>query len=123
MDSILTSIKKLLGIDEECEDFDQDLIIHINSVFINNLRQIGVGPTNGFMITGKQEAWDEFSEDSILAESVKTYIYFKVRLAFDPPSNSNLLSSIEHQISELEWRLMNASDICPKEVIDDADET
>lgn len=122
MDSILTSIKKLLGLSEDYEHFDQDIIIHINSVFINNLRQIGVGPPNGFMITGKQEVWDEFSEDSILAESVKTYIYFKVRLAFDPPSSSSHVSSIEKMISELEWRLTNASDICPKEVVDNADE-
>ena len=123
MDSILTSIKKLLGLSEDYEHFDQDIIMDINSVFINNLRQIGVGPSNGFIITGKQEEWSDFSEDSILAESVKNYIYLKVKLVFDPPSNSNLVSSIERQISELEWRLTNADEICHKEVIDDADET
>lgn len=122
MDSILTTIKKLLGISEDYEHYDQDIIMDINSVFINNLRQLGIGPVNGFMISGKQEIWSEFSEDSILVESVKTYIYLKVRLVFDPPDNSNLIASIERQISELEWRLMNAESICPKEVIDDADE-
>lgn len=121
MDSILTSIKKPLGIAEDYEHFDQDIIMHINSVFISNLLQMGIGPPNGFMITGKQEVWSEFTEDPIIAESVKQYIYLKVRLAFDPPTNSSHIASIERQIAELEWRLTNASEISPREVVDDGE--
>lgn len=111
MDSILTSIKKLLGLSEDYEYFNQDIIMYINSVLVNNLMQMGIGPAKGFKITGKQEIWDDFIEDPIIAESVKTYIYLKVRLAFDPPSNSSHISSIERQIAELEWRLTNAESI------------
>lgn len=104
MDSILTSIKKLLGITEEYEHFDQDLIMHINSVFMI-LNQLGVGPKEGFSIIGKSETWDEFTEDDLSIESVKSYIYLKVKLLFDPPTSSAVIDSINRMISELEWRL------------------
>lgn len=104
MESILVSIKKLLGIAEEYAHFDSDIIIHINSVFMI-LNQIGVGPSEGFSITGKYETWEEFTSDNIAIESVKTYIYLKVKLMFDPPSSSAVMESINRQISELEWRL------------------
>ena len=84
MDSILTSIKKLLGITEDYENFDADIIMHINSVFMT-LRQIGVGPEEGFFIEDKSATWTDFMGDETKIESVKTYMYMKVRLLFDPP--------------------------------------
>ena len=103
MESILTSIKKLLGITEEYTHFDTDLIIHINSVFFV-LKDLGVGPSKGFRIKDKESKWTDFlSEDDDL-EAVKTYIYLKVKLLFDPPVGS-ALESMNRVISEFEWRL------------------
>ena len=103
-DSILTSIKKLLGITEEYEHFDQDIIIHINSVFMI-LNQLGVGPSNGFSITDKTAVWSDFLSDETGIESVKSYIYLKVRLLFDPPTSSAVMESMNRMICELEFRL------------------
>ena len=103
-DSILTSIKKLLGITEEYEHFDQDIIIHINSVFMI-LNQLGVGPSNGFSITDKTAVWSDFISEGENLESVKSYIYLKVRLLFDPPTTSAVMESMNRMISELEFRL------------------
>ena len=104
MDSILTSVKKLLGVGEEYTHFDDDIIMHINSV-IFILTQIGIGPSEGFAITSKDQTWNDFLQGRINIESVKSYVYLKVRLLFDPPSNSFLVEAIERQISEYEWRL------------------
>ena len=104
MDSILTSIKKLLGITEEYTHFDQDIIMHINSVF-SMLTQMGVGPESGFRISDKNATWDEFVGDTIKIEMVKSYAYAKVRLMFDPPSNGSLTESLNNIIREFEWRL------------------
>lgn len=101
--SILTSIKKLLGITAEYTDFDADIIMHINSVF-SILKQLGVGPKEGFSITGDSETWADFLPSQNI-DMVKSYIYLKVRLMFDPPINSSLIESINRQIAELEWRL------------------
>ena len=103
-DSILTSIKKLLGITEEYEHFDQDIIIHINSVFMI-LNQLGVGPSNGFSITDKTAVWSDFISEGTNLESVKSYVYLKVRLLFDPPTTSAVMESMNRMISELEFRL------------------
>ena len=103
MESILTSIKKLLGITEEYEHFDVDIIMHINSVFMI-LTQLGVGPAEGFSIKDKTTTWDEFVPENQL-ESVKSYVYMKVKLLFDPPLSSAVIECINRQISELEWRL------------------
>ena len=103
-DSILTSIKKLLGITEEYEHFDQDIIIHINSVFMI-LNQLGVGPSNGFSIMDKTVVWSDFISEEANLESVKSYIYLKVRLLFDPPTTSAVMESMNRMISELEFRL------------------
>lgn len=108
-ESILESIKKLLGIDTEYTVFDQDILIHINSVFMI-LRQLGVGPDEGYKITSKNNVWSEFSEDDVYIESIKTYVYLKVRMYFDPPQNSAFAQAIQSQIAELEWRLNVASD-------------
>ena len=109
MESILTSIKKLLGITEECEDFDQDIIIHINTVF-TILNQLGIGPTEGFYISDKSRTWDEFISNKIYLESVKTYVYLKVRLVFDPPLSSAVSEAMKQMISELEFRLLTAAE-------------
>ena len=104
MDSILTSIKKLLGITEEYENFDQDIIMHINSAFMI-LNQLGVGPKSGFSISDKSSTWDEFIPESSNLEAVKTYVHLKVKLMFDPPLSSTVIEAIKSQINELEWRL------------------
>ena len=104
MDSILTSIKKLLGITEEYENFDQDIIMHINSAFMI-LNQLGVGPKNGFLINDKSSTWDEFIPERSNLEAVTTYVHLKVKLMFDPPLSSTVIEAIKSQINELEWRL------------------
>lgn len=104
-DSILDTIKKMLGVDSSYDAFDIDIITHINSVFMN-LFQIGVGPTTPFSIKDNKTKWSDFiGEDNTKYEAIKSYIYFKVRLAFDPPTSSFVLDSIKQQIAELEWRL------------------
>ncbi len=104
MESILTSIKKLLGIAEECTDFDGDIITHINSVFLI-LRQLGVGPSDGFSICDDQTLWSDFIGDQSMLDAVRSYIYLKVRLLFDPPQNSSLLEAVKENARELEFRL------------------
>ena len=104
MDSILTSVKKIIGISEEDESFDTDLIIHINSVLMI-LNQLGVGPEDGFSITDKSAVWTDVIGDNKFIEAVKTFVGLKVRLIFDPPTSSAVLDSINKTISELEWRI------------------
>ena len=109
MESILTSIKKLLGIEDEYTQFDSDLIMHINTVFLN-LTQLGVGPSEGFMIEDDVAIWEDFIGDSTQLQAVKTYVYLKVKLLFDPPLSSSVIDSMSRMISELEWRLNVAVD-------------
>lgn len=109
MDSILTSIKKLLGITKEYTHFDEDLIMHINSVLVV-LTQLGVGPANGFFISDDSDTWDDFLEDSVNVEMVKSYMYMKVKLLFDPPLSSSVIESMNRMIAEFEWRLNVAAD-------------
>lgn len=109
MDSILTTVKKMLGITEDYEHFDTDLVIHINTVF-SILNQLGVGPEDGFNITDKTEKWTDFIQDSKKLESVKSYVYLKVRLLFDPPQSSIVTEAVNNMISELEWRLNVAAE-------------
>lgn len=108
-ESILTSIKKLLGIAEEYDQFDTDIIIHINSVFMI-LTQLGVGPSEGFSIKDKTEIWNDFISDDKKLESVKSYVYMKVRLLFDPPISSAVMDCMNRMVSELEWRLNVSSE-------------
>ena len=108
-ESILTSIKKLLGITEEYAHFDTDIIMHINSVFMI-LMQLGIGPAEGFSITGDSEVWSDFLSDATWFESVKSYVYLKVKLIFDPPQSGTLLNAIEKQVSEFEWRCQEEQD-------------
>lgn len=105
MDNILTSIKKLLGIEEEYTHFDTDIIIYINSAFMS-LNQLGVGPETGYIIVNDSEKWTDYLNDQINIEAVKTYVYLKTRLIFDPPSSSSVIDAIERQIKETEWRIL-----------------
>lgn len=109
MESILTSIKKLLGIVEEYENFDADLIMHINSVF-SILTQLGVGPSEGFSIEDEMAVWTDFIPEKSKLELVKSYMHLKVKLLFDPPLSSSVMEAMNRQISEFEWRLNVAVD-------------
>lgn len=104
MESILTSIKKLLGIHDEDDAFDTDIILHINSVLMI-LTDIGVGPTEGFAIADKNDTWEEFLGAGINYEAAKTYVYLKLKPVFDPPQSSAALEAINNQAKEYEWRL------------------
>ena len=109
MESILTSIKKLLGIAEDYEHFDQDIIMHINTV-LAILTQLGVGPETGFSIADKSTKWNEFISNKLYYEPVKTYVYLKVKLLFDPPQSSIVLEATNRMISEFEFRLNAAAE-------------
>lgn len=103
-ESILISIKKLLGIAAEYTHFDTDIIIHINTVFMT-LNQLGVGPEEGFRIEDDTAVWEDYIEEDDNLDAVKTYIYLKVKLVFDPPLNSSVTETIKQAINEYEWRL------------------
>lgn len=111
MECILTSIKKMLGIDEEYTHFDADIIMHINSVLMI-LTQLGVGPAEGFVIEDDTSTWVDFIPEVNVARlhAVKSYIYMKVKLIFDPPLSSSVIESMNRQIAEFEWRLNVAVD-------------
>lgn len=108
-ESILTSIKKLLGIAEEYEHFDVDIIMHINSIF-SILTQLGAGPAEGFFIEGKSAVWSEFISERAKIECVKSYMYLRVKLLFDPSLSSAVTESMRRQADEFEWRIMAAAD-------------
>lgn len=109
-EKILSSIKKLLGLNDGVTVFDTDIVIHINTVFAN-LTQMGVGPQDdegkniGFRISTGNEVWGDFTDDDILIDNVKTYVYIKVKMIFDPPTSSALIDAYNAQAKELEWRL------------------
>lgn len=105
MESILTSIKKLIGPTAEYEHFDPDIIMHINTVF-SDLHQMGVGPSEGFAIEDDTSVWTDYIEDPLKMQSVKSYMYLRVKLLFDNSTlGSGLIASMERQIEKLEWRL------------------
>lgn len=103
-ESILTSIKKLLGITSEYTHFDTDIIIHINTVFMT-LSQLGVGPEEGFRIEDDTAVWSDYVDNDANLEAVKTYIYLRVKLIFDPPLNGSVTELMKQSINEFEWRL------------------
>lgn len=111
MESILTSTKKLLGIEADYTHFDTDIIIHINTTLMT-LTQIGVGPAGGFAISGAYEKWSDFlpEADLIKLQAVKTYLYLKVKLVFDPPLSSSVMEAMNRKADELEWRLNVAAE-------------
>lgn len=108
-ESILTSIKKLVGIPEEYENFDMDLIIHINSA-LSILNDLGVGPSEGFSISDDTATWNDFVPNHKRIETIKSYVYLKVRMLFDPPTSSSVMEAMNRSISELEWRINVAVD-------------
>lgn len=101
----------MLGIADEDKSFDSDLMTHINSVF-SILNQLGVGPSDGFVINGEAETWDEFLVDDKRnqLQMIKSYMYQRVKIIFDPPSTGVLNEALERQIKELEWRIYAQSD-------------
>ena len=109
MDSILNSVKKVVGLGETYTPFDPDIIMHINTTFFV-LNQLGVGPEKPLVIEDASTTWDAFDSTGEM-EAVKTYVGLKVRLLFDPPSNSALLNAIKENIAEYEWRLRSAAEI------------
>lgn len=102
--SILNEIKKMLGISEEYEHFNPDIIVGINSA-ISILHQLGVGPDESFVITGANETWGDYLGDTSKLEFVKQFVYLQTRLVFDPPTNSNVTNSYEKLLEELKWRI------------------
>lgn len=100
--SILNSIKKVLGLPADHAAFDEDVLMHINSIF-SRLQQLGVGPANGFMVEDESVTWDAFLDGDPMLNNVKSYMYLRVRMLFDPPSNSFTLTAMERQITEFEW--------------------
>ena len=102
--SILTSTKKVLGIAEDYTAFDLDIITHINTAF-STLTQLGVGPAAGFAIEDNVAVWTDFYADDLQYNAVKSYVFLRTRMLFDPPQTSYLITAMEKQIQELEWRL------------------
>ncbi len=103
-ESILDSVKKMLGLSEDYTAFDTDIKIHINSVF-NTLQQLGIGPVDGFQIQDASATWDAFLGEDPRYNSVKTYMYLRVRLLFDPPATSFAITAFKEEVQQLEWRL------------------
>lgn len=103
-DSILEDVKKLLGFSWDYTAFDQDIILHINSV-LTTLSQLGIGPADGYEVIDASQTWAEYLTGYSNFNAVKSYIYLRVRLLFDPPATSFAITSIQEQINQLEWRL------------------
>lgn len=102
--SILETIRKMIGPSASYQIFDTDLIIHINSAF-SRLCQLGVGPSYPFKITGSDETWEDFMPPDDMPEEVKQYIYLKTRQMFDTPASATVVNVFKEQIAELEWTL------------------
>lgn len=102
--SILTSTKKILGVASNYTAFDLDIITHINSVF-SSLNQLGVGPADGFYIEDDSAVWNDLELPLNQLNIVKSYVFLKVKMLFDPPTTSYLLDAMKQQIQEFEWRL------------------
>lgn len=103
-DSILTTTKKALSLAEDYTAFDSDIIMHINTTF-STLNQLGVGPVGGFEIEDATPVWDDFLVGNSRFNFIKSYMYLKVRLLFDPPATSFHIEAMKNQISEFEWRI------------------
>lgn len=120
--SILSSVKKALGLAEEYEPFDPEILMHINSVF-STLNDLGIGPDEGFMIEDKDATWDSYLGEELRLNNVKTYMFLRVKRLFDPPTQSYVLDSLDRQIAELEWRInrFRESQVNPIVVLPDPD--
>lgn len=104
MDSILDSVKRIVGVEADDSAFDVDILMHINTAF-STLNQLGIGPIGGFFVEDSSAVWSDYLLDDPNLNSVKTYIGLRVRMLFDPPSTSFHLDSMNKQIQEFEWRL------------------
>lgn len=104
IESILTSIKKMLGLDDDYTPFDVDILIHINSAFMT-LCQMGIGPKEGFTVTDKSQVWGDFLTNKVALGGVKTWVYLQVKMLFDPPSNSFVMDAYKTQAEQILWRL------------------
>lgn len=107
--SILTEIKKMIGFEQDYTVFDTDLIIQINSCF-STLRSLGVGPDEGFIITGTSETWSSYTIDQAHLANVKNFVFMKTKMVFDRPETSYAISAMERNIKEIEWRLFMESE-------------
>lgn len=103
-DSILATIKKMLGLEADYTPFDTDVKVFLNSAMMT-LQQLGVGPEEGFAVTDYTQKWSDFIPSGNLIEAVKTYLYLSVKMAFDPPNNSFVMDAMRQQKEELEWRM------------------
>lgn len=103
-DSILDTVKKMVGVDLVDDSFDMELIIFINDVF-SKLNQLAVGPTTTYVIDDRLDKWTDFLLDRADLNMVRTYMYLQVRITFDPPTNPSLLENMMKRIQEYEWRL------------------
>lgn len=115
-ESILTSIKKMLGITEEQTAYDTDIIININGAFAV-LNQLGIGPDEGYFITGSDDTWGDFLPDNndssvnVSLSLVKVYVYLKTKITFDPPTIGSVMDSTKQAITEYEWRLRTQAEL------------
>lgn len=107
--SILQDVKQMVGQEFDDDTYDTDITIHINAVFFT-LNQLGLGPENGFSITNEDQVWSSYTDNPKRLDAVKSYIYLRVRLLFDPPTNSFLVTSLQKQVDQIEWRLMVDAD-------------
>lgn len=108
-DSILQSIKKLLGPGAEQTEFNQEILMDINGVFFE-LQQLGVGPEEGFAIYDETAKWVDFTTNKKILSVLKPYMYLKVKLIFDPPTSSSVLASFENMVNRFEWRINVAAE-------------
>lgn len=113
-ESILGTIKKLIGFEDDYTQFDTDLIIHINTAFAS-LAQIGSNLKEGFFITDKNNLWSEYTTDTAILEPIKMYVYLKTKMIFDPPASSMVIETIKQTINELEFRIQISADSSGKE--------
>jgi hypothetical protein len=113
-ESILSTIKKLIGFEDDYTQFDMDLIMHINAAFAS-LAQIGSNLKEGFFITDKDNLWSEYTTNVTILESVKMYVYLKTKIVFDPPASSMVIETMKQTINELEFRIQISADSSGKE--------
>ena len=103
-DSILVTIKKMLGLDDEYTPFDMDVIVHINAAFMT-LCQMGIGPKEGYEVSDYDQTWSDFLTNEVMLGAVKTWVYLQVKMVFDPPSNSFVMDAMKTQAEQILWRL------------------
>lgn len=111
-ESILVTIKKMLGLAADYAPFDTDIIVFINGAMMT-LQQLGVGPKAGFTVTGTDQTWSDFIPSDTYLEAVKQYIYLQVKMSFDPPTNSFVMTAMQQQSDKLEWRLREQAEFYP----------